>query len=343
MNTFVLLFVAAAIAHWPYPDQEDKFRTSGVSINGNSATLDSNFHWVFSPFNNQLAPTFQLRFPNVPLVMTNSKNGLLYTISLDHLAEVAPGSGTFSVKPGTLISFDTLLWYTDVVSRFYDVESMGEVIETVLYSYENFGEWNGVGTHDLLNQFPVAIRIRIFPDSQDDLVDITIHIEDYVFMGWDTTETPQIATSHLALFWKLSSSSGEAPFRSIPLGLDYEIMTFEVEPDVKFLHDNACPPKRSMRNATSVAPFSLNRATMKALRKQNMKRLCPEPTDVMFQYPLAPNAVDHTTAQMWISSGYVATVFGVIPSDITGTVNCIDIETTVSLSARSFRAPQEVL
>jgi hypothetical protein len=338
MKSIVFLaLVAAAVAHWPYAEQEDKFRVSGLSLLGSSLALDPTFYWIFSPLNNQLLPTFQIRFPHAPLSTSNSQSGLVYTIVLDHLAEVLPNGGTFTLVPGTTINFNDVIWFTDTFTRFYDDESMGEVIEFLVQAYDSdvFDDLTDTGdaTGDSIIDmalFPVSIRIRLFPDSADDLVDLTVHIHNYTFVDTETVNGVELPETHLAIFYKIAASTGDEPSRVVPLSLDYEAISFEVDGDVKF---DACSKKRSMRrnNATKTtrkthAPVVANSRTMKKLAKVSRQ------VD-MFPYP--DTTLEHTTVQLWISSGYVAAVIGVVPDDL---ATCVSLQTTSTIAVRTFRA-----
>lgn len=320
-SLFFVALIAVAAAHWPYPDKIDKFRPSGLLIGGAALSLDPSFHWTFAPLNNQLIPTFQMRFPHAPVPTHNSRAGLIYTISLDHLAEVVPSSGTFTIVPATMINFNERVWYTDSFTRFYDVESMGEVIELLFQGFELTADaatdFATAKIVDLL-YYPTSIRIRAYPDSADDLVDITVHIDNYHFLHTeiytDISVTPNVqkyrALSQLALFWKISASTGEQPDRNVPLALDFDAMTFEVDADVKFTSGAAaaatpCLRKRSEEGANSTLSMPNYEAVQqlsRASRKAYIQNLFNRTTSTL----------DHTSSQLWISGGFVALVIGVV-------------------------------
>lgn len=306
-SVIILALVAATWAHWPYAELEHKFRMSSIAVAGNGHDVDTEYAWIFTPLNNQKQPTFQLRFP---------RKLVTYTLQLSHVAEVKPSGGVFQLVPMSAITFNDVEWFPTSGKWYYDEETFGEVVELELRpdaeAQEEFG-WN------------MAIRLSIFPDSQDDLVDIRVMFDNYHFLGDPTLEEFKDIETQYAIFFKLVSSTGEeAELRNLPLSVDWDLIKFEVDSSV--LIDD--PEKEHpLRNATQssakkskVKRTSFDRATTEKVRSMMRTRVAD-----------LPQPEHETTAQLWFTGGYIATVVGLLPGDYTGG----SIWTVVTLSLRT--------
>lgn len=323
MKVLILLALAAVtVAHWPYADQDDKFRMSAMTVMSGGVDASAHYTWYFKPLNNQLQPTFQLSFPNVKANNNMNSKGLVYTLVLDHLAEIMHNGGTYNIVPETTINFNTVQWYFQDFFWFYDDESFGEVIEFVLEPYDLMdGEYAQVG---LLDNIEATIHVRMYPDSEDDLVDVMVYFVDYQFTGKE---------SLLAVFWKLVSSTGESYERNVPLSLDFSAVSFEVDSDVHltcYKNKRTDRERREPRDEESRG-LTASRGNMLKMRKMSEERKVARGTAVAARdWPAG-----HTTSQIWITGGFIATVFGTVPNYD----NCpvADIASVVTLSIRSTR------
>jgi hypothetical protein len=349
MKSIVFLaLVAAAVAHFPYADLEDKFRMSSLIIGGSGNAIVSTppdvapFAWYFSPINNQLLPTFQLRFPNQAHAShpvnpaTRHPEGIIYTVALDHIAEVLPGSATnsrtYTIVTGSTISLSTVSWYFEDTYWWYDEEYFGEVITFSLvpwsFDWEEEDLRRDVHCNLLDNWLDTAIWLSIYPDSLDDLVDISVWLDGYRFL--DGAEG-----QHVALFWKLISSVGEKPnHRNLPLSLDYTAMTFELNSDVLVSSGSV---KRPLNRAAPRATESHRKG--KIVTRKVMQKIADAISDKKAAGKrhawTDKRALKHTTGQIWLTGGYVATVIGLVPEDVP---DRSQLFITVTLSLRPERS-----
>jgi hypothetical protein len=315
MKSIVFLaLVAAAVAHFPYADLDDKFRQSSLIVASSDSALRANipFAWQFAPINNQLLPTFQLRFPN--LNTDSHPEGTIYTVALDHLAEVLPTGTGFSLVPASTISFSGVSWYFDDTYWWYDEETFGEVITFSLVPW-NF-EWDeedfpsNSQVNQLDNWLTTTIWLSIYPDSSDDLVDISIWFDGYHFLE-------EVDGQQLALFFKVVSSIGETyNQRNVPLAIDFEALSFELDSEI---YVSSGGKKRVVRaNATSAVRHRKNKlVTKKVMEKLSAASAQRKARSVGKRQTWAElQSLSKTTGQLWISGGYVATVIGLVPDDI---------------------------
>lgn len=303
--------VAAALAHWPYANNEDRFRTSSLTIHG-SATQHRQYFWIFYPLNNQMQPTFQLKFPERDPMVT-------YTLQLSHVAEVIPNGGTFNLVQESMVPFSAELWAPEPPLWFFDEETFGEVIEL---------EFNPDAADGRIDGWLVStIIIRIYPDSLDDLVDILVYLQDYHFVH------PE---SFLAVFWKLASShkgstDSELP-AAMPLSVEFHDLTFELDADI---HVNNVYNHHDHRNSVARKPFA---AQKKKVRKPSLHRKAMlDMKQRSFERKVSTKRGDwpeeSTSGQLWFTGGYIATVFGQYPGQLkTG----LDIASTVTIALRTL-------
>lgn len=331
MKSLVFLsLVVAALAHWPYPDHDDKYRHSGLAISSRSIALAHEYQWLLFPVNNQFVPNFYLTFPHARTA-TSNRLGVTYTISLDHLAEITPDLGTFQLVPGSQTQFQEVLWFTEKFERSYDVQSLGEVITMTFEAYTNPAADPTVDyktstlVHNVPQDYPAILIMTVYPDSADDIIDFFLWIDSYQFT---------VSGSQLAVFWKVSSSNGDDFDRSIPLAVEYDVMALEVDPTVIFKMSKPCVHTRGVNtiNATRSGPFVNNRRTLTALRTASRA-----PHQSLID---TAATFDRTSSQLWISAGYVASVIGILPGDVDPQGGCATFGTYTTISVRSARGWQ---
>jgi hypothetical protein len=223
---FVTLFAVAFSA------LQDKFRASGVTVMGNSG------NWVFFPLNNEDVPTFQLMFPYMTSSVSNSNNGITYTIVIDHLAEVVPAGGMYRIVADTKtdIALQTR-WTLNSWDLTYD--GLDELVTFNFVSSDHVE----------------LISLHVHPGSDDAIVDIYYVNQEYGFTSY-VLQQPQ-----LALFYKIAASTGEAPIQGLPLSVTYEAMTFSLEADFMFLSTSGCTKKRSVPRHALPIPTLLQSST----------------------------------------------------------------------------------
>lgn len=307
MKSLILVTVLAAMAaaHWPYADLKDKFRISSIAVAGNNdhhSGAESMYSWIFYPTNNQRSPTFQLRFPSKMVT---------YTLQLTHASEVKSiGNGGFELVPNSIIDFAETEWFASRGNWYYD-ESFGEVIELDIAP-------NPITRLDEV--WDISVAMKIFPDTQDDIVDITLKFNNYQFVG-----TGEVRTFY-AVFFKLTSSSGtdSEDFKNLPLSVDWDMLRLEVNADVMIDDPQTNHTRRSIQ-AERAARQVHNAKRPNAVRAAKRRDTLPAARAVLrsqLRHEHAAHSLDtpthSTTGQLWYSGGYIACIVGLMPGDFTG-------------------------